>query len=349
MSYILEYLKKNIRKDIFKPIYGQKKAKEQIKSALIVGRNIVLEGPPGIGKTTLVKSVADNLPETTVNDCPFHCNPENPSCPFCLDKVSKGETIKTKELKGEDMIVRVQGSPDLTVEDLFGDIDPSVAMKKGANSIEAFKPGKIFRANNGILFFDEINRCSEKLQNALLQALEEKMITLSTYNIDFNIDFLLIATMNPEDYSTEKLSDVFLDRFDVIHMTYPESVEIEKEIIEEKSQKIEIDGNKIEFPKALLQMYLEFIFKLRNDDNLEKKPSVRSSIGVYERAQAFAYLDNVDKVTLDHLRKSMQSVLNHRLRLKPSMEFQTNMKDYLDNMFNKQAAMSKLKGTSEYT
>src|SRR3989344_8130867 len=143
--------------------------------------------------------------------------------------------------------VRVQGSPDLAVEDLLGDIDPLKALKFGPLSIEAFTKGKIFKADKGILFFDEFNRCPEKVQNALLQVLEEKKATIGSYDVDFEIDFIFISTMNPEDSSTEKLSDVLLDRFDLIYMSYPEKAEIEKEILMKKGQKMEVI-----FPEELL-------------------------------------------------------------------------------------------------
>lgn len=345
MARLTNYFIDNVSKDYFNKILGQKKAKDQIKSALLVGRNIILEGPPGIGKTTLVKNIAEFLPEKEVNDCPFHCNPDNPVCPFCLEKIKKKEKIPTKILKGDELITRIQGSPDLTVEDLFGDIDPQVAMKKGAYSLDAFRPGKIFNANGGILFFDEVNRTSEKLQNALLQALEEKIITLSTYTMDFDIDFILVATMNPEDYSTEKLSDVFLDRFDVIKMTYPESVEIEESILQTVAKDNSLAGKGINFPKNLIELFLDFIFYLRGDENLEKKPSVRSSIGIYERSLAFAYMNGAKEVKMEHLKLAMDSVLTHRLRLKPSVEFKTNVNDYINNQFNKHVNKNKLKNS----
>src|SRR3989339_812615 len=127
-----------------------------------------------------------------------------------------GQETTKEQLKSAllaERFVRVQGSPDLAAEDLLGDIDPIKALKFGPTSLEAFSPGKIFRANNGILFFDELNRCPEKLQNALLQVLEEGKATIGSYDIDFDVDFLFIGTMNPEDISTEPMSDVLLDRF----------------------------------------------------------------------------------------------------------------------------------------
>ena len=212
-------------KDQFTDIIGQEQAKQGIKSALLVNRHIIIVGAPGIGKTTLAKNIAKLLPDLEVIDgCSYHCLPSNPVCPSCRQE-RKHKTVK---LQGAKRFIRIQGSPDLTVEDLLGDIDPIKALKFGPLSLEAFTPGKIFKANNGILFFDELNRCPEKLQNSLLQVLEERKATIGSYDVDFDINFIFIGTMNPEDTSTEKLSDVLLDRFDIIYMDYPESNDIEK-------------------------------------------------------------------------------------------------------------------------
>src|SRR3990172_1741864 len=192
-------------KDPFIDILGQNEAKKAMKSALLSSRHIILVGAPGIGKTTLAKNIAKLLPQKGKNNTPF---------------------------------VRIQGSPDLTVEDLLGDIDPIKALKFGPLSIEAFTKGKIFKADKGILFFDELNRCPEKLQNALLQVLEQRKATIGSYDVDFNLEFIFIGTMNPEDSSTQKLSDVLLDRFDIVYMDYPESIDVEKKIIGQKGEKL---------------------------------------------------------------------------------------------------------------
>jgi len=170
----------DIQKVQLDEILGQEEVKKQLKSAVIAKRNVIIVGPPGVGKTTIAKGIAKALPE--------------------------------------NIFIRVQGSPDLSAEDLIGDIDPAKALEFGPQSKEAFSPGKLFKADGGVLFFDEVNRCSEKLQNALLQALEEKRVTIGSYDVDVPTNFLFIGTMNPEDSSTEKLSDVFLDRFDLVEM-----------------------------------------------------------------------------------------------------------------------------------
>ncbi len=225
--------------------------------------------------------------------------------------------------------MRVQGSPDLTSEDLLGDIDPLKAMKFGPFSLDAFTPGKIFRANQGVLFFDELNRCPEKLQNALLQVLEEGKATLGSYTLDFDANFVFIATMNPEDYAaTEQLSNVFLDRFDLIYVGYPKSNLEEAEIINRHGLKLDV-----EFPKDILDLVVDFVRRLRVHKDIEQKPSVRATLGLYERAQANAILANRKKVVFKDVTDSLISVLRHRIKLKPSVRYLKDVSVFVKEEF----------------
>jgi magnesium chelatase subunit I len=315
-----------LTKEVFQDILGQEETKHQLKSALLMNRHILIVGPPGIGKTTLAKNVAKLLPEAIANDCQYHCDPKQPLCPAC--KTGKPRKIK---ITGLDRFIRVQGSPDLTVEDLLGDIDPVKALKYGPSSIEAFTPGKIFKANNGILFFDELNRCPEKIQNSLLQVLEESQATIGAYTVDLPANFILIGTMNPQEVAAvEKLSDVFMDRFDIVHMSYPETLPIEESIVLTKGEKLQVN-----FPNTLLKTAITFVRNLRDNKDLQKKPSVRATIGIYERAQANAYLDKRKTVNLQDVARAIISVLSHRIELKPSLKFVQLTEEFLQKEFEK--------------
>ena len=298
--------KKLLEKDPFSDIIGQESVKRQVKSALLSGRHIILVGAPGMGKTTLAKNIAKLLPA-----------------------------------KGKTPFVRVQGSPDLTVEDLLGDIDPIKALEYGPLSIEAFTKGKIFKADKGILFFDELNRCPEKVQNALLQVLEEKKATIGSYDVDFDLDFIFIGTMNPEDTSTEKLSDVLLDRFDIVYVSYPENIGTEIKIVKEKGKQLAT------VPEKLMTLMVYFVRMLREDRNIEKKPSVRASLGLYERSQANALIDERKEVNFEDIKEAIISVLSHRIRLKPSVKYLQAPEDYIRQKFAKEISQEKFEDELE--
>ena len=103
----------------------------------------------------------------------------------------------------------------------------------------------------------------------LLQVLEEGVATIGSYSIDLPANFIFIGTMNPEETAaTERLSDVFMDRFDVIHMSYPDTLEIEDTIVVKRGKKL------AEFPQPLLDSALSFIRTIRQHKDIQKKRSL---------------------------------------------------------------------------
>jgi magnesium chelatase subunit I len=312
-----------LKKDIAPSVLGQSPVKKQITSALLTGRHLIIVGPPGVGKTTLAKDIAALLPDITVDEHELDM--------ISLSGEKPSKSGKKKKIPGEKRFVRIQGSPDLTAEDLIGDIDPMKAMKYGPLSVEAFTPGKIFKAHKGILFFDEVNRCSEKLQNALLQVLEEGRATIGSYDVDFLADFIFIGTMNPKDFSTENLSDVFLDRFDLVTMGYPETLLLEQEIVMQKAHHLLNMNSKQN--KELYNSIVAYVRSLRNSQKLEKFPSVRATIGVVERTQANALIAGRAKMIIDDFYEAMDSVLAHRIKLKPSVKYLQSPAEVLNEEF----------------
>ncbi len=307
--------------DPLNKIIGQKDAKKKILSSLLAGHHILIEGNPGVGKTTLAKYIAGILPDIKgVKGCPYHCEIANPACPICKNKKKTGESLEEEVIPGYKRFVRIQGSPDLTAEDLMGDIDPSKAFEYGPQDYRAFTPGKLLKGNKGIVFFDELNRVSEKLQNALLQVLEEGVATIGPYDVDYPSDFIMIATMNPKERAgVEELSDVLLDRFDIAKMTYPESDAEDKRIIMENSE----HAREIKVPEEIIDLIVKLIRTTRSEDwakDLEQGASARAAISLYEKVQASALLDCRDTVTLDDVREmAFSSVLG---RIKPSSSSQ---------------------------
>ncbi len=289
---LIDYVKKG--EDPLSRIIGQTEAKKQFLASVVAGHDVILKGPRGCGKTTMAKEMAQLLrPIDVVDGCEFNCQPDRIACPVCRNKYSEGgnpgdseATIPTRTVGGLERFVRIQGSPDLTVQDLLGDIDPVAAFRYSPTDYRAFTPGKLLKGNNGVVFCDEIAKMPQRLQGAFLQVLDEGRATISGYDLDYPADFLMIATSNLSAESGDvPLIDVLLDRVDVIEMTYPSNIEDEVRIIRNEAHDlgVEVDDRMVEAIARAVQ-------GTRSEESLLKPASVRASIKVFEKTQAYSLM-----------------------------------------------------------
>jgi Mg-chelatase subunit ChlI len=301
---------------------GPLETKLEILAVLAAGRNLLLEGPVGSGKTLLGESIAAALPPIRLAGCHFNCLPGEAACPQCRAGLAASEPI---ELSGAERFVRVQGSPDLFPEDLVGDVDPAAALAHGALDPRAFRPGRLVRAHRRLCFVDEINRLSERLQNLFLELLAERALTIGGYEARFPVDTVVVATMNPDEYvGVGRLSEALRDRFERVRLDYPTPAD-EVTILLSRTG---VDGDGDE--QRLAEAVVGFANQLRAEPEVEAGPSVRATLASFELALAWAKLDGVTDWRRA-ARAGLRVALRGRLSLRPTHRLAGRPEQYVDD------------------
>jgi len=248
-------------------------------------------------------------------------------------------TAKTRSIKTLSQVLsadlgRIQFTPDLLPSDVTG--NEIYQDNQGVSELQ-FQPGPIF---NELVLADEINRAPAKVQSALLEAMEERQITVAGKTYKLPALFMVLATQNPiEQEGTYPLPEAQMDRFLMkISVDYPES-EAELAIIRllqaEESQHTEElkmipqdhifaardTIQKMQVAEAVEQYIVDLVMATRLPDKFGEKlgqwidtgSSPRASINLHRASRASAWLDDRDHVTPDDVRSVLHAIMRHRL------------------------------------
>ena len=278
--------------EVSKVVIGMEPIVKMVFIGLLIRGHILLEGVPGIAKTTLAKTIA------AVLDLSFS---------------------------------RIQFTPDLLPADIVGSYVYS--QERGEFYL---RKGPIF-AN--VILADEINRGNPKTQSALLEAMQERQVTIEGNTIKLPEPFIVIATQNPvEVEGTYPLPAAQLDRFFAkVIMSYP-SYEDTIEVIKRYSGPYRAEVRKVVSRGELLRMQ-EYVYRVYIDDSVakyiadiveasRKMPEVRlgvsprGAIALALAAKAEALLNGRDYVIPDDVKAVAVHVLNHRIYLSPTAAFE---------------------------
>jgi magnesium chelatase subunit I len=213
----------------------------QVERALLAGHDFVLLGERGQGKTRLIRTLLGLLDEYTpvVAGCEIHDHPYAPVCGRCRALLAElGDELPVDWLHRDDRYGEKLATPDTSVGDLIGDIDPvKVAEGRSLGDPETVHYGLVPRTNRGIFSVNELPDLAERIQVALLNVLEERDIQVRGYALRLPLDLLLVASANPEDYTNRgRIITPLKDRFgSEVRTHYPLRLDDELALIRQEA------------------------------------------------------------------------------------------------------------------
>jgi magnesium chelatase subunit I len=266
-----------------------------LERALLAGQDLILLGERGQAKSRIVRMLAELLDEWTpyVHGCELHSAPDRPLTPAARAALAAGgdDTIIAWLHRSERLNEKL-ATPDTAVADLVGDIDPmKVAEGRHLSDEGTIHYGLLPRTNRGILAMNELPDLPERIQVALLNVLEERDVQIRGYPVRLDLDLLLIATANPDDYTNRgRIISPLKDRFGAqVRTHYPRTVADEMKIVQQEAT-APPSGMQVQVPEFLTEVVCTLTHELRHADEVNHASgvSVRFSIGAYETMVAGA-------------------------------------------------------------
>jgi magnesium chelatase subunit I len=300
---IREELRRNLIQKIrdgqspFPGIYGyEETVLPQIENAVLAGQDMIFLGERGQAKTRIARSLVNLLDEVTpviagseINDDPF-----NPISKFAHDLIAEhGDDTPITWLPRERRYGEKLATPDTTISDLIGEVDPiKVAEGRYLSDELTLHYGLIPRTNRGIFCLNELPDLAERIQVGLLNIMEERDVQIRGYKIQLPLDIYVVASANPEDYTNRgRIITPLKDRYgSQIRTHYPKTIEQEIDIIEQEGARFDADGYTVTVPRFMKEVVAEITHLARKSSDINQRSgvSVRLSIANYENLVANA-------------------------------------------------------------
>ena len=266
-----------------------------LERGILAGHDLVILGERGQAKTRLIRQLVDLLDEQTpaIAGCEVNDHPYRPICASCRARVAEdGDAVPVRWIGRQDRYAEKLATPDTSVADLIGDVDPiRVAEGRYLADELTIHYGMIPRTNRGIVAINELPDLPERIQVALFNILEERDVQIRGYRIRLPLDLLLVATANPDDYTHRgRIVSPLKDRFGTqVRTHYPESLEDEIAIMEQEARGWTSDVP-VRVPVYLEEVLAAFTAELRRSPHVNHRSgvSVRYSIGNLETLSAAA-------------------------------------------------------------
>ncbi len=282
--------------DLFPGVYGYEETViPHIVNAILAGQDIIFLGERGQAKSRIIRSLTSLLDDVVpvLAGCEIPEDPFHPISRHGRDIVAaEGDAAKLEWLERDQRYGEKLATPDITIADLIGEVDPiKVAEGRYLSDELTIHYGLIPRTNRGIFSINELPDLAERIQVGLLNIMEERDVQIRGYRIRLPLDVFVVASANPEDYTNRgRIITPLKDRYGAqVRTHYPQKIEHELDIMEAEHHPVPADFH-VTVPAYMKEIIAEISRLARRSPDVNQRSgvSVRASIANYESMLANA-------------------------------------------------------------
>jgi magnesium chelatase subunit I len=259
----------------------------QLVNAVLSRHNFILLGLRGQAKSRILRGLIDLLDDQipVVPGCEIHDDPLSPLCAACRAKIARdGDAMPIGWLSRDHRFVEKLATPDVTIADMVGDIDPIKAAQAGLNLSDELTMhyGLLPRAHRGIFAINELPDLAGKIQVGLFNVLQEGDVQIKGYPIRLKLDVMMVFTANPEDYTARgKIITPLKDRIgSEIRTHYPSTRHHAMAITTQEAWTERSGGLGVEIPAYVREVVEEIAFQARADRKIDKRSGVSQRLPI---------------------------------------------------------------------
>ncbi len=276
------------KESVFNGIYGYDQTViPDVERAILSGHNILFLGLRGQAKTRMARLLSTLLDDyipviagSEINDDPLH-----PISKFGKEMIEQhGDDTPIHWIHHTDRYVEKLATPDVSIADLIGDLDPIKAAQKKIyyDNEHAIHYGLIPRSNRSIFVINELSDLQARIQVALFNILEEKDLQIRGFKIKLPLDVFFVFTANPEDYTQRgNIITPLKDRIESQILThYPDDIETSLKISLQESKIDEKLKSQIFIPDLMFRIIEQISFTARDSEFIDEKSGVSARLSI---------------------------------------------------------------------
>src|SRR5215469_10441358 len=253
----------------------------QIVNAVLSRHNFILLGLRGQAKTRIIRMLTALLDEHApyLAGCEIRDDPYRPICRACRDLIAEqGDDTPIAWLERDERYVEKLATPDVTIADMIGDIDPIKAARSGRDlsSELTVHYGLLQRANRGIFAINELPDLAGKIQVGLFNIMQEGDVQIKGHPVRLPLDVMLVFTANPEDYTARgKIITPLKDRIgSEIRTHYPLTLEHAMAITAQEAWTERLESHDLTVPQFVREVIESIAFEARQEKKIDKRSGV---------------------------------------------------------------------------